>query len=77
MAKRYVKITNLVETTTTDTEKICRHTCLCGQGYIEYHTVPGFHDDWFEIKCEECNKRISFITWGSPNEWIVFENDNK
>ena len=77
MSKRYIKITRLVESTSIGMETIAKYTCLCGQGYFEYHAVPGFDDDWFEIKCEECKKRISFIGWSSPNEWAIVEKDNK
>ena len=48
------------------------HRCLCGKGTIEFHCVPGFDDEWFEIKCLKCEKKYEpFIDRCGP-QWKVY-----
>ena len=41
--------------------RVTVYECLCKKGRIEYHCVPGFGDDWFEIRCKACEKRYTYI----------------
>ena len=47
------------------------HKCLCGWGRIEHHRVPGFDDDWFEIKCLFCKLKYHPFIDQVGDEWLV------
>lgn len=52
--------------------QITEYKCLCGKGKIEYHTVPGFDDDYFVIECPTCDKKIKYMTWYGY-DWEIYE----
>lgn len=70
--KKIVEITKKIGTSSVGLEAITTYECLCGCGTIEYHIVPGFDDDWFEIKCKDCKKTISYMGWNTPHEWLIY-----
>lgn len=49
------------------------HRCFCKirKGTIEHHMVPGFNDEWFEIKCKKCEKKYEPFIDQSGSEWKV------
>ena len=48
------------------------HKCFCKKGFIEHCTVPGFGDEWFEIKCNECSKKYHDFIDLCGDEWKVY-----
>lgn len=52
------------------------HKCFCKKGTIEYHRVPGFNDEWFEIKCPTCEKKYEPFIDRCGNEWKVYFAEN-
>ena len=47
------------------------HKCFCKKGIIRYCYVPGFNDDWFEIKCPKCDEKYNYIE-RIGNEWKAY-----
>ncbi|MBQ8407565.1 MAG: hypothetical protein IJY39_01735 [Clostridia bacterium] len=50
------------------------YACPCGKGRIVYERVPGFNDQWAEIKCESCEKSYKIIT-GCGHLWELAPNE--
>lgn len=48
------------------------HKCFCRKGTIEYHYVPGFNDDWFEINCERCDEKYHPFIDICGRKWKVY-----
>ena len=50
------------------------HKCFCilGKGTVEHHRVPGFNDEWFEIKCKRCEKRYEPFIDRCGDRWMVY-----
>ena len=46
--------------------------CFCRRGTIEYHYVPGFNDDWFEINCERCEEKYDSFIDRCGDKWKVY-----
>lgn len=69
--KKIVLKTEELDSFSLGIEVVTVYSCLCGEGHIEYHRVPGFNDDWFEIKCDKCKSDIDCISWYTPDEWLV------
>ena len=47
------------------------HECICKSGSIEHHRTPGFDDDFFTIKCKDCNTKYRYIEV-SGSEWKLY-----
>ncbi len=41
--------------------RITAYKCPCGRGRIENHTVSGFVEDFFVIKCRACEKKYAYV----------------
>lgn len=48
------------------------HECFCKKGTVEHHRVPGFNDEWFEIKCKKCEKKYEPFIDRCGSEWKVY-----
>ncbi len=54
------------------------HKCFCllGKGTIEHHRVPGFDDEWFEIKCKKCEKKYEPFIDRCGDKWKLYFAEN-
>ena len=48
------------------------YRCACGWGFIEYVCVPGFDDDYAEIRCLRCRKKYD-VDYGYGARWSLSE----
>ena len=50
------------------------HKCFCllGKGTVERHYVPGFNDEWFEIKCKKCEKKYEPYIDRCGDKWTLY-----
>lgn len=50
------------------------HKCFClfGRGTVEHHRVPGFNDEWFEIKCKKCEKKYEPFIDQCGDMWQLY-----
>ena len=53
------------------------YKCFCKKGKIERHYIPGFDDEYFEIKCPVCRRRYHDIIDRNGDEWIVYPKQTK
>lgn len=71
---RIVKRTEYYPEGANTTTLLTVHKCFCffGKGRIEHHRVPGFNDEWFEIKCKKCEKKYEPYIDQIGDEWILY-----
>ncbi len=48
------------------------YECFCKKGRVEYHRVPGFGDEWFEIRCPKCKRKYEPYIDRCGYEWKVY-----
>ena len=54
------------------------YKCFCGFGRLVHSRVPGFDDEWFELKCRKCNKKYtSIIDWCGDELRVYLKPEKK
>ena len=48
------------------------YECPCKKGKVIYERVPGFNDDYAQIKCSNCAKKYD-IRYGCGHAWELIE----